>query len=566
LNELKIIVGISVLLVSVLFVNEAFADSTAFLLGDPKRFSTNSSSASTCPTGTSSSNVGSGARQISFSGLTSGFCKSPTLAFDISSIPNSTVITGMTLRIDVLSNSNPQIIQIFQITKDPFTMTDQEGTDSVFQRGGGFNGTIYITSSTIGLTNGLDKILVLPTTAHTDLRESLLQGQSEFFLAFNYDDLVTRGNNDSFVTFGNIELEVTFDTTPPVISTTVPQPIPFNITEEDSQKILLTASQDIGGVTVSDETGFNEEVHLDTLDALVPQDSKVHAVSLFSKGFVDADTAVGIYSGTTLLGDLGIKHITLDNSGNQTVTWFANPPIIKPFQSLSVGWITNCNVPIGCTQNQWLGVAGLQIDSDSGNTFPNLPNPFVKSADLTLNIGHAIIYQEPSNFDSFDEFDSVTCIDDTDGDITRSMTTVGSVDTSIAIGGGYTITYTCTDRASNQSQLEVQYIIKRKPTSGISVSTTQQPVGGVQEVPKVSDIPPLSLVPSEPREPPRRTLDEVFDLFSLLFDEVEPIPTLEVVPESVTEIPPPLFETTPTEKVRPSFIESIQNFFARLFR
>jgi len=563
LNELKIIVGISVLLVSVLFVNEAFADSTGFLLGDPKRFSTNSSSASTCPIGTSSSDV---IKRIRYDGLTTGFCRSPTFAFDISSIPNSTVITNMTLRIDVLGGSLQQTIQIFQITKDPSIMTDQEGTDSVFQRAGGFNGTIYISSSTFGLTSGLDKLIVLPITAHTDLRESLLQGQSEFFLAINYEDLVTRGNNQSEVIFDDVELQVTFDSTPPVISTTVPQPIPFGITEQDSQKILLTASQDIGGVTVSDETGFNEEVHLDTLDALVPQDSKVHAVSLFSKGFVDADTAVGIYTGTTLLGDLGIKHITLDNSGNQTVTWFANPPIIKPFQSLRVGWITNCNVPIGCTQNQWLGVAGLEIDRDAGNTFPNLPNPFVKTSDLTLNIGHAIIYQEPSNFDSFDEFDSVTCIDDTDGDITRSMTTVGSVDTSIA--KGYTITYTCTDRASNQSQLEIQYIIKRKPTSGISVSTTQQPVGGVQEVPKASDIAPLSLVPSEPREPPRRTLDEVFDLFSLLFGEAEPIPTLEFVPEpeSVTDIPAPLSQPpTPTEEIRPSFIESIQNFFAGLF-
>ncbi len=131
MNELKIIVGISVLLVSVLFVNEAFADSTGFLLGDPKRFSTNSSSASTCPIGTSSSDV---IKRIRYDGLTTGFCRSPTFAFDISSIPNSTVITNMTLRIDVLGGSLQQTIQIFQITKDPSIMTDQEGTDSVFQR------------------------------------------------------------------------------------------------------------------------------------------------------------------------------------------------------------------------------------------------------------------------------------------------------------------------------------------------------------------------------------------------------------------------------------------------
>jgi len=162
----------------------------------------------------------------------------------------------------------------------------------------------------------------------------------------------------------------------------------------------------------------------------------------------------------------------------------------------------------------------------------------------------------------FDEFEFVSCIDDTDGDITNSMATVGSVDTSAP--RTYFVDYTCTDVVTNQSTLQVSYIIKRPPSSGKSPTPTLT-VTPSPPTPTTT-IPPLSLVPSE--EPPRRTLDEIFDLFAQLFEEVEPTPTLEFVPEpeSVTEIPAPLFEPTPTEEVRPSFIESIQNFFARLFR
>jgi len=170
----------------------------------------------------------------------------------------------------------------------------------------------------------------------------------------------------------------------------------------------------------------------------------------------------------------------------------------------------------------------------------------------------------PINQDSvFDEFEFMSCIDDTDGDITNTMSTVGTVDTSTP--RSYFVDYTCTDVASNQSTLQVQYIVKRSPTGSGGITTTAPTVGGVSTAPTASTTPPLSFVPREPTEPPRRTLDEIFDLFSFLFREVEPIPTLEVVPESVTEIPPPLSQPPIPTEIRPSFIESIQNFFARLF-
>jgi len=228
--------------------------------------------------------------------------------------------------------------------------------------------------------------------------------------------------------------------------------------------------------------------------------------------------------------------------------------------------------------------------------------------------------------------DGATANDNGDGDLTGSIVTTGlPLDTTTL--DTFFITFDVTDSAGNDATQIVRTVTttKREPTANIGVTPTTEQVGGVKEVPSLSDvpslvpsepieepptrtldeifdlfsllfdervlptaeriieeveplvepliptlepaptpepIPPISVVPSEPiEEPPTRTIDEIFDLFSLLFEDTEPTPTLEFVPEpeSVTDIPAPLFELTPTEEVRPSFIESIQNFFAGLF-
>ena len=168
--------------------------------------------------------------------------------------------------------------------------------------------------------------------------------------------------------------------------------------------------------------------------------------------------------------------------------------------------------------------------------------------------------------DSFYGDAGATATDDFSVDSADIVIDSSAVDTSVL--GTFQVTFNVNDRVGNSATEAVRTVnvVEQGATitgGGGVGQTSPSTAGGVtSSVPSLSDIPPL--VPSEPIEPPTRTLDEIFDLFSLLFEEVEPIPTLEVVPESVTQIPAPLSQPTvqPTE---PSFIESIQNFFAGLF-
>jgi len=368
---------------------------------------------------------------------------------------------------------------------------------------------------------------------------------------------VTGTNNDEARTNAILS---SLDVTPPVITTTISEPIPIKSTEEPFPLILKNVTG--GGSTTGllDDTASKNEILHSFTNVVIPNGAKVHTITIRNTG-ASTETKMGWYNdGINLSQDLGFEVTQSNDFANpEEIQWKLVPPQIK---------VAGDTQKFGFFSNQttaWLAIGGSEVKLDSNAFFAVLPNSLSVLGDVAQpakKLNQTITFQEVENFGAFDPLEFVTCIDDIDGVITNKVTSVGTVDTSVP--KGYAITYTCTDRASNQSQLEVQYIIKRQPTSGISVSTIQQPVGGVQEVPSLSDIP--SLAPTEPTQPPTRTLDEIFDLFSLLFEEVEPTPTLEVVPESVTEIPPPLSQPTvePTE-VRPSFIESIQNFFAGLF-
>ena len=205
---------------------------------------------------------------------------------------------------------------------------------------------------------------------------------------------------------------------------------------------------------------------------------------------------------------------------------------------------------------------------------------FASTMDVTPPI-ITLIGDDPATHlkDSFYTDAGATCIDppptlETD---VSSNVVIDQSAVNISIVGSNLVTFDCQDsgtgsgipnnaiqitRTVNVVELGVAII-----GGGGSGERTTTAGGSASSVPSLSDIPPISVIPSEPiEEPPTRTLDEIFDLFSFLFEEVEPIPTLEVVPESVTDIPPPLSQPpTPTQEVRPSFIESIQNFFAGLF-
>ncbi len=169
--------------------------------------------------------------------------------------------------------------------------------------------------------------------------------------------------------------------------------------------------------------------------------------------------------------------------------------------------------------------------------------------------------------DTFYGDEGATATDDFDVD-SANIVSVSNVDTSIL--GTFQVTYNVNDRVGNPATEAIRTVnVVEKGAiiigGGGSGERTTTAGGVTTSVPSLSDIPPISVVPTEPTKPPKRTLDEIFDLFSFLFEEVEPIPTLEVVPESVTEIPPPLSQPPTPAEIRPSFIESIQNFFAGLF-
>ena len=346
------------------------------------------------------------------------------------------------------------------------------------------------------------------------------------------------------------------DTTPPVISITVSEPIP--IPETDLPFTLILNNVTGGGTTISknDQSSINNQTLHQFVDVIIPSGSKVHAITLNNTGDI-SETVMGWYAdGANLAQNLGIKISQLNDFTNQEeIQWTLNPPIIKAVaETPRFGWISN-------QTTTWLATGGGNIGFDSDEFFPTIPDPITNNGLSGSNLFQIITFEKAENFNPFDEYEFVTCIDDTDGDITRTlMTTVGTVDTSEP--RTYLVDYTCTDFALNESKLQVAYIVKRTASGGTATIGEVSPVGGIQEVSSLSDIPPISVVPREPTEPPRRTLDEIFDLFSFLFEEVEPIPTLEVISESVTEIPPPLSQ--PTLETT-SFIESIQNFFARLF-
>ncbi len=136
----------------------------------------------------------------------------------------------------------------------------------------------------------------------------------------------------------------------------------------------------------------------------------------------------------------------------------------------------------------------------------------------------------------FNEFQFMSCIDDTDGDITNSMTTVGTVDTSKP--KSYFVDYTCTDVATNSATLlNVHYVVKRSAT-GSGGTAPSAP----------------ALAPTAPAPTVDRALS-LFDQLNSLFDfrdRAEPAPAIPDLPDAVPD-------------QRPSFVDAIRNFFASLF-
>ena len=246
-------------------------------------------------------------------------------------------------------------------------------------------------------------------------------------------------------------------------------------------------------------------------------------------------------------GGVNMRFATVDNEGVDPcgVTIKAFPPTGYIFaEILAMTYNTNDAIFYGSEFLAWFSMnsTGFTIELNP-NAFPiefkGLAFTLVLGADttdpvITTTISEPIPIQQNS---IFDEFEFMSCIDDTDGDITNTMTTVGTVDTSVP--KLYLVTYTCEDVATNQSELDdVQYIVKRSATGsgGTAPSTTTAPA------------------PTAPAPTVDRALS-LFDQLNSLFDfrdRAEPAPTIPDLPEAVAD-------------QRPSFVDAIRNFFASLF-
>ncbi len=77
--------------------------------------------------------------------------------------------------------------------------------------------------------------------------------------------------------------------------------------------------------------------------------------------------------------------------------------------------------------------------------------------DKVINVGEA-----------FDPLDGVTAIDDTDGDITASITVTGDYDVDLA--GIYDITFTVVDAAGNDAEASMQLIVRVLPESPLFIT------------------------------------------------------------------------------------------------
>ncbi len=256
-------------------------------------------------------------------------------------------------------------------------------------------------------------------------------------------------------------------------------------------------------------------------------------------------------------GGVNMRFATVDNEGVDPcgITDLGLPTGFIFAEILAMTYNTNDAIFYGYDfTNYWTmnttGFTTLLNGSPQINEFKGLAFTLVLGADttdpvITTTISEPIPIQQNS---IFDEFEFMSCIDDTDGDITNSMSTVGTVDTSTP--KSYFVDYTCTDVATNSATLlDVLYVVKRPHTGsgGTAPSTTTTaptaPTGD-------GDGTSLLQITGD-------GIDRAFNLFDALnelFAPMEPAPTVPTEPEP-----------TPEPEQRISIIDRIRDFFSGLF-
>ncbi len=165
----------------------------------------------------------------------------------------------------------------------------------------------------------------------------------------------------------------------------------------------------------------------------------------------------------------------------------------------------------------------------------------------------------------FDKFEFVTCFDSFDGDLTNSMITVGTVNTLSRTV--QEVIYLCQDGELNNDDVTVSYAINKISTSSLGSSVTTTPFGQ-KVIPKLSDIPTLSVTDSTQQEP--QTISDLFaNLFSnrININTDDRIDFAEIVNDRVQGIrDTSLGETSDIiQKTTSPIVDFFRNLFAEFF-
>lgn len=215
-----------------------------------KRFLTTSATGSACPSGTTGSDPFT--NQFKRDSVGSGICSAPTFTYDTTTIPDDADVTSILFRINVNEVQGAgENSQIFEVTKDPATMTDTEGTDTVFKRGGAgdFSGTVYLANDDFSTATGTGKIRTLSTTAETDLETALSSGQNFISYAFNFEN-ATRASVSKNVRYGDIPAQFPFDNPKIQINFTTIQDVIVPFTSDEQRELDTFNNAKLIGFTV----------------------------------------------------------------------------------------------------------------------------------------------------------------------------------------------------------------------------------------------------------------------------------------------------------------------------